>query len=86
LTHKLDLYRSNARFFREDNELFTELSWVQVMQGQRIRAGSYHPLADLPSREEATAFLDDIETVINKCVDYMPTHAAFIAGHCAAGK
>lgn len=29
-------------------------------------------------------FLNDIERVIGKCVDVMPTHAEFIAQHCAA--
>jgi tryptophan halogenase len=86
LTHKMDLYRANARFFRDDNELFTELSWVQVMQGQRVHASGYHPLADLPTKEEVGAYLDDIENVIKKCVDYMPTHADFIAAHCASSK
>ena len=59
LQHKIDLYRSNGRFFREDNELFGELSWVQVMEGQRIRANGYHPFADLRSVDEVRAFLAD---------------------------
>ena len=57
LQHKIDLYRSNGRFFREDNELFGELSWVQVMEGQRIRASGYHPFAELRPIEEVRAFL-----------------------------
>jgi tryptophan halogenase len=85
LQHKIDLYRSNARYFREDNELFGELSWVQVLEGQRIRAGGYHPFADLRSDDDVRAFLADTRRVISKCVDVMPTHADFIAQHCAAG-
>ena len=84
LQHKIELYRSNARFFREDNELFGELSWVQVMEGQRIRAGGYHPFADLRSSDDVRAFLADTQRVISACVDAMPTHADFIAQHCAA--
>jgi len=84
LQHKIDLYRSNGRFFRDDNELFGELSWVQVMEGQGIHAQGYHPFADLRTLTDVRAFLDNTRTVISKCVDVMPTHAEFIAGHCAA--
>ena len=85
LQHKIDLYRSSARYFREDNELFGELSWVQVMEGQRIRAEGYHPFADLRPIEEVRAFLADTRRVIAACVDTMPTHAEFIAQYGASG-
>ncbi len=85
LQHKMDLYRSNGRFFRDDNELFGELSWVQVLEGQRIHAQGYHPFADLRATEEVRAFLADTRRVIAACVETMPTHAEFIAKHCAAG-
>ena len=84
LQHKIDLYRSNGRFFREDNELFGELSWVQVMEGQRIHASGYHPFADLRPVDEVRAFLADTQRVISACVEAMPTHAEFIAQHCAS--
>jgi tryptophan halogenase len=85
LRHKMDLYRSNARFFREDNELFGEISWVQVMEGQRVHAQGYHPFADLRPQGETRAFVANTRAVIAKCIDVMPSHAEFIAGHCAAG-
>jgi tryptophan halogenase len=85
LRHKMDLYRSNARFFREDNELFGEISWVQVMEGQRVHAQGYHPFADLRPPDETRAFVANTRAVIAKCIDVMPSHAEFIAGHCAAG-
>lgn len=84
LQDKMDLYSSNGRVFREGAELFAELSWVQVMNGQGIRPEGYHPLVDLRSEEEIRTFLGDIETVIKKCVDVMPTHEEYIAAHCAA--
>lgn len=84
LQHKIDLYRSSGRFFREDNELFGELSWVQVMEGQRIHARGHHPFADLRPVDNVRAFLGDTRTVIERCVDVMPTHAEFISTHCAA--
>jgi tryptophan halogenase len=84
LQHRLDLYRSNGRIYRKSEELFAEVSWLQVMHGQRVRANGYHPMADRHSSEEVGAFLADIERVIGKCVAAMPGQAEFIAAHCAA--
>lgn len=86
LQRKMDLYRSNGRLFREDNELFAELSWLQVMEGQRIRPHGHHPFADLRPLAETAAFVDDVERVVAQCVEVMPTQAEFIAAHCAAAR
>ena len=84
LQHKIDLYRSNGRIFREGGELFAELSWLQVMEGQRIHSRGHHPFADLIPEARAREFLDDVRSVVRRCVDVMPTQAEYIAAHCAA--
>ncbi|MCV2356024.1 tryptophan 7-halogenase [Paucibacter sp. B2R-40] len=86
LQRKIDLYRSNARIYREGGELFAELSWLQVMNGQGIRPSGYHPFADQLPKEEAVAFMANVKEVIARCVKVMPTQADFIAQHCAAIK
>jgi tryptophan halogenase len=83
LRHKMDLYRSNGRIFLAANDIFGEVSWLQVMHGQRVRAKGYHPFADLRSKEDVAEFLGNVETVVRKCVDVMPMHAEFVAAHCA---
>jgi len=85
LQRKMALFASNGRIFRENNELFAELSWLQVMVGQGLLPKGYHPLARLQSSSETQAFLDDVRTVVGKCVNVMPTQADFIAAECAAG-
>jgi tryptophan halogenase len=60
------------------------MSWLQVMSGQGLRPQSYHPLVDLYPEKEIEEFLGNIEHVIGKCVEVMPTHAEYIAKHCAA--
>ena len=82
LQRKLDLYRSNARLFREAGELFAELSWLQVMHGQRLRPSGYHPFAELRPQEDVVAFMADVKAVIERCVRVMPTQAEFIAANC----
>ena len=86
LTHRMELFRSHGRVFREGNELFTKVSWLQVLHGQRITPRAHHPLTDLLSEEEIQTYLDEVEGVIAACADVMPTHAQFIAENCAAGR
>ena len=80
----MDLFRSHGRVYREGNELFTKVSWLQVMHGQRVRPTAYHPLTDLLSEEEIQTYLEEVEGVIAACTDVMPTHSQFIAENCAA--
>jgi tryptophan halogenase len=84
LQRKIDLFAANGRVFREDDELFTEESWIQVFLGQGIIPRGYDPLADIKSDTQVTQFLGNIENVIGKCVDVMPTHADFVAKTCPA--
>jgi tryptophan halogenase len=84
LERKIELFRSNGRLLRDGLELFAEPSWLQVMIGQRLIPNGYHPLADSRPGEEVEAYLRNVEQVIAKCVNAMPTQAAFIAEHCAA--
>jgi tryptophan 7-halogenase len=86
LQRRMDLFRSRGRVNREGDELFTKVSWLQVMHGQRIHPKAYHPLTDLLDEQEIQSYLDEVEGVIKACVEVMPLHADFIAEHCAAGK
>ena len=84
LQQKIDLYSSHGRVVRHDDELFAEVAWVQVLEGQNLLPQRAHPLAELPSETELQAHLDRVRQVIAKCVDFMPEHAAYIAQHCAS--
>jgi len=85
LQEKLDLYREHGRVVRRDNELFAEVGWIQVMEGQNLVPLRHHPLAELQDVEATHDYLEGVRQVIAKCVDFMPDHAAYIAHHCAAG-
>lgn len=84
LQHKMDLFLSNGRIQRDGLELFAEPSWLQVMVGQRMRPRGYHPFAELRPEADVVAYVGHIEQVIAKCVKAMPSHAEYIAKHCAA--
>ena len=84
LQRKMDLFASCGRIYPDKYDLFSDVSWLQVMVGQGLQPRAYHPLADLRSETEVAAYLQNVEQVIAKCVKAMPTHADYIAKHCAA--
>lgn len=86
LTQKIEQFKKNGRIFRNNTEMFNDLSWLEVMYGQGIRPRAYHPLVDRMTKEDIAQRLESVKRVIDKSVDYMPTHAQFIAEHCNAGK
>jgi tryptophan 7-halogenase len=86
LLEKLALFRSRGRITRFNNELFAEVAWLQVMDGQNLCPEGYHPLADVQAETSISEYLAGVREVIARCVDVMPDHADFIAGHCAAAR
>src|SRR5690606_23807196 len=64
LQQKMELYQSGGRLFRENNELFDEVSWFAVMHGQGLRAQHYHPLVDEMDNEEFARIMDEIKNVV----------------------
>jgi tryptophan halogenase len=84
LQANIDLFRDSGRFYRSADELFADISWIEVMLGQRIEPRTYHPLVDQVPAEDVYRFVDGVGQTIERCVDAMPTHQAFIDRYCAA--
>jgi tryptophan halogenase len=84
LRRRMALYRSRGRIVREGGELFAEVAWQQVMEGQGLVPEGHHPLADLIAEDETAEYLDNVQGVIAQCVGVMPSHAEYIAQHCKA--
>lgn len=84
LQKKIDLYQSSGRLFRDNNELFDEVSWFAVMQGQGLKAQNYHPLADQIAEPEFQKIMGEIKAVINRAADAIPAQEEYIATYCSA--
>ena len=84
LQRKIDLWQSNGRVFREDEELFSEESWIQVFIGQGMLPRSYDPLVAIKSDAQIEQFLGNIAATIDRCVDVMPSHSDFVQNFCPA--
>ncbi len=82
LAHKIELFKANGRLFREQNDLFLESSWLQVMVGQGLIPRDYHPLANSMTEQQINEMLRKIKAVKNEPVDKLPSHDEFIARIC----
>ncbi len=85
LTQKINQYKKNGHIFRFENEMFDYPSWFQVMNGQGLTPQGYNPFVDVLSEQELEAAMTNIETVMRKSADFMPSHQDYINQHCKAG-
>jgi len=84
LSAKIELFRAGGRFFRFEDELFSEVDWVSVLLGQNIRPQSYDPLVDSLNEQAVRSNLARLKSLIRRTAEAMPPHGAFIAQHCDA--
>jgi len=82
LQEKLDLFKWNGQFFREEDELFIATSWVAVMMGQGVFPQNYNPAVDALDAAKTGKELDEIEKSIQYLVKNMPTHGDYLKSYC----
>ena len=86
LAHRIELFRETGRIFREGDELFTEIGWLQVMIGQGIVPDAYHPIADAASDDELSEFLALARQQVRDTAARMPAHADYLRRHAPAAE
>ena len=79
LAHKIRLFSSNARVFRDQYELFAEQSWVWVMSGQGIEPTAYHPFVDKMAVADLKDFMAETRASVNQIVRAQPPHQVYLA-------
>lgn len=79
LARRIHLFRETGRIFREQNELFHEVGWLQVMMGQNIEPKRYDHMADALEEKALDAFLSDLKTIMAGAVSRLPSHSQFLA-------
>jgi len=82
LAHKIDIFKRNGRLFREQNDLFTDSSWLQVMLGQGIVPQDYHPMANTMSNEKLADMLKRVKEIKHEPISKMPSHDEFLRMFC----
>ena len=81
LQRKIALYQQTGVVNREQDDLFSEIAWQQVMTGQNLLPKDYHPIADAISPEQLLDLMQNLKAIIDATVAKLPEHAGFIA-HC----
>jgi len=78
LAHKIAIFAADGSLVRENNDLFQDSSWLQVMLGQGIMPRDYHPIADNFSDQQLTEMLAGIRAIKEQPLAKLPTHDEFI--------
>ena len=84
LSRRIDLFRDTGKIFREQDELFTEPAWQQVMIGQGLAPNDYHPLVDALSKHQLDEFLDNLKVIIDRAASTLPAHEDYLGKNCKA--
>lgn len=84
LAHRIELFKTSGRIFRESVDLFAENSWVQVMMGQGLTPAHYHVLADVMSEPELQGFLSGIQRNVTQAVAPLPTQSQYLSHYLAS--
>lgn len=79
LSQKMALFEQTGKIFREQDELFTEIAWQQVMIGQGLIPKDHHPLVDSLSSEQITELMDNLKVIIKRSVKNMTSHDEFLS-------
>lgn len=77
LKRKIALFKESGKIFREQDELFTEIAWQQVMIGQGLIPKDHHPLVDALTTEQMDELMENLKTIINRTVEQLPAHKEF---------
>jgi tryptophan halogenase len=86
LAEKIETFRAHGRIFRHNEELFSEVGWLQVLVGQGVLPDSHHPLADSPGDAKVDLYLAGIREVIQAKVARMPKHRDTLTRLCGPSK
>ncbi|WP_296678351.1 tryptophan halogenase family protein [Novosphingobium sp.] len=79
LAEKIALFQASGLFVREEDELFLDDSWGQVMIGQGIVPSGWSPLADNVPGEDIGPFLSSLARSCTARAQALPRHRDFIA-------
>jgi tryptophan 7-halogenase len=79
LRAKMQIFAENGSLFRDQNDLFLESSWLQVMLGQGIVPKDYHPIANNFPAQQLKDMLAGIRAIKREPLTKLPTHDEFLA-------
>lgn len=86
LAGKIDYFRQHGRVIVQEDDLFKESNWIQVLIGQGILPENCSPLARIVPEDKLEAYFGDIRQIYDRTLASLPSHADYLAKHCQAAK
>ena len=80
LQRKIDVFRNSGRVFRQQDELFSEIAWQQVMIGQGMIPDDYHPLVNALTETQLKELLDNLKAIMAATSNNLGSHDEFLHG------
>ncbi|WNC68695.1 tryptophan 7-halogenase [Thalassotalea nanhaiensis] len=78
LQRKIELFKTTGKLFREQDDLFTEIAWQQVLMGQGIIPEDHNALADALTEQQILDLMQNLKILIDRSVKGMASHEGFI--------
>ncbi|WP_334020577.1 tryptophan halogenase family protein [Alteromonas sp. S015] len=83
LAHKIALFKESGNLLREQNDLFLESSWLQVLYGQGITPKDYHGLVNSIPESRLNQMLTSLLEIKKEPIAKLPSHDEYINGMVA---
>lgn len=78
LAQKIEAFKDTATIFNEQNDIFRDASWVQVMMGQGIMPADYHPSANVHTNGAILDIMQKIHSAKQQPLSQMLAHDDFL--------
>ncbi|AAK24259.1 tryptophan halogenase family protein [Caulobacter vibrioides] len=82
LKARIALFSQSGRLFNQDDDLFKEASWIQVLIGQGVIPQAFHPLTGVVTDAQLDEYLANLRQIMSRAIDALPAHGDFIAKNC----
>jgi tryptophan halogenase len=84
LTQKIALFKATGKVYREQDELFSPIAWIQVMLGQGLQPEDYHPIVNALTETQLSELLEYLKTIFSATAHKLPLHQQFLQEFCNA--
>lgn len=79
LKERMEAFRSHGFVSRIDDELFTEVGWLQVFLGQGLMPESYNMMADAIAPNDIRDYLKNLNSIMTNATKQLPMHQEYLA-------
>jgi tryptophan 7-halogenase len=84
LAERMEHFRRRGEVFVANHELFREVNWFSILEGQGLMPEGQHPVADAMSEDALDRLLANVRNGVQRRIETMPPHEEFLARCCTA--